>query len=341
MSWDALNAAVAQSRALIASRAPDAATAAEGEAYITRVAAAGLGGAVLGHLLQEDGLGRPLPVYGGPNPDYIMRHAGIDPTLRYRLEGRINGSERVGVGLYKPRPRGGTPVEVGYTSFSRSDCDSEGCFALELSPDATGTGSGTLALPPDVRILLVRILHRDPACEPARLRLTGAPPARGLALVMGSNDAALAFAARTLGTNVREYLRWTEAAQEHANRFATAPPELAEAVQGDPDTQYFLGYYDLADGELLIVTMPKGIGGYWSLHAYDHWFQHLQTPGVHDRNATIGSDGRFHITVGPSSSSAVGNHVDTLGRRKGALICRVIGAPQLDPPEADLARAKQ
>jgi hypothetical protein len=61
--WEALNAAIEEARTLIAAEAPDASVAAEGEAYVTRIVAAGLGGAVLGHLFREGGLTRALPVF--------------------------------------------------------------------------------------------------------------------------------------------------------------------------------------------------------------------------------------------------------------------------------------
>ena len=99
--WQALNGVIAEARALIAAEAPDAAIAAEGEAYLVRMTAAALASATLGHLFTEGGLTRALPVHGGPNPDYVMRHARIDPTRRYRLTGRLNGSERVGIGIYR------------------------------------------------------------------------------------------------------------------------------------------------------------------------------------------------------------------------------------------------
>jgi hypothetical protein len=320
--WQALEAAVADARSRIAEVAPDAATAAEGEAYVTRVMAAGLGGAVLGHLLQENGLSRPLPCYGGPNPDYVMRHAPIDATRRYRLKGRMNGSERVGVGLYSFGPNG-APLEMGYAVFSPGDCDADGHFALDIAADAEGPG--TLAIRPGARVVLIRILHRDPETEHARLRLTGGPPATGLALMTGSNDGALSFVAQSLGNNIREYLKWTAAARDLRNRLGLAPPELAETVQGDPDTQYYLGGFDLGEGEWLEVTMPEGVSGYWSLHAYNYWYEHLQVPGVHDRNARPDADGRIRIAVGPQLPDALLNPIDTLGRRRGAFVCRIIG----------------
>ena len=333
MTWDALNGAIASARELVAAAAPDADVAAEGEAYVSRVAAVGLGGAVLGHLFQQDGLSRALPCYGGPNPDYIMRFAPVSAERRYRLEGRLNGSERVGVGLYSYGANG-APLEAGYMAFDRGNTAPDGSFAIDLGPD------GDLAIAPDTRVMLTRTLHRDPSTGPARLRFAGGPQAGGLALAMGSADAALAFVAQGLLNNVREYLKWSEAARQYRNRLDLAPPELTETVQGDRDTQYYLGGFDLAEGEWLEVTMPEDFGseggGYWSLHAYNFWYEHLQTPGAHDRNAVADADGRIRILVGPKLPAGAANRIDTLGRRKGAFICRIIGGGSC--PAAEVKR---
>lgn len=318
MSWEALSAAVASARELIAAQAPDAETAAEGEAYVTRVMTAGLGGAVLGHLFRQDGLSRALPCYGGPNPDYIMRFAPVDAANSYRLEGRLNGSERVGVGLYSYGPNG-APLEAGYAAFDRSNTAADGSFALDIG------GDGGLPIAEGTRVMLTRTLHRDPDHDPAHLRFSGGGEAGGLALAMGSNDAALAFVAHSLLNNVREYLKWTAAACAYRNRLDSALAELTETVQGDRDTQYFLGGFDLAESEWLEVTMPAEIGGYWSLHAYNYWYEHLQTAGAHDRNAMRDADGRVRIAVGPNPPASAANRIDTLGRRKGAFVCRIIG----------------
>jgi hypothetical protein len=335
--WDTLNQAIAEARTLIAAEAPDAETAAEGEAYVTRMVAAGLAGAVLGHHLREGGLARALPVYGGPNPHYIMRSAGIDPGRRYRIEGRLNGSERVGVGLYAIGPNG-APLIAGYTAFDCTNCPADGSFSLELALDAENMGA--LAVPPDARILLFRTLHRDEGTEPARYSLMGGEEPRGPTLMTGTNDGALAFVAKGLRENVREYLKWMAAARDLPNRLDRAPPALAETVIGDADTQYFLGGFDLAEGEWLEVVLPPIGAPYWSLHGYNFWYEHLQTPGVHDRNAVADADGFVRIAVGPERPVGAHNWIDTVGRRKGAFVCRVVGADaMIDRPQTQLHRA--
>jgi Protein of unknown function (DUF1254) len=326
--WDALAKAAAEARTLVAEQAPDAEVAAEGEAYVARVMAAGLGGAVLGHLFSRDGLSSALPCYGGPNPDYIMRFSPVSPSGSYRLEGRLNGSERVGVGLYSYGPTG-APLATGYAAFEAANCAADGSFWIDLGDGAPARGG--LAIEAGTQVMLVRVLHRDPDSEPASLRFTGAPPQGGLALATGSADGALSFVARSLANNVREYLKWTGAARTLANRLDVAPPELTATVQGDADTRYFLGGFDLADGEWLEVTIPRQGPGYWSLHAYNFWYEHLQTPGVHDRNAKAGVDGSTRIAVGPVLPADLANRIDTRGRKRGAFVCRMIsegGPPQ-------------
>lgn len=335
MTWTALYEAIDQARAAVAAAAPDSAVAAEGEAYVARVLAAGLGGAVLGHLFREDGLSRALPCYGGPNPDYIMRFAPVDPAGRYRLEGQLNGSERIGVGLYGAGPAG-EQIPAGYTVIDRTTSAPDGSFSLEI-------GGAELPILPGTRVMLARVLHRDPCSDPARLRFSGGAVPAGPALITGSADGALAFVARSLASNVGEYLKWSAAAGELHNRLDVAPPALTAAVQGDPDTQYYLGGFDLADGEWLEVVMPPGIAGYWSLHAYNYWYEQLQIAGVHDRNAKTGVDGRIRIAVGPVLPKTADNRIDTLGRRRGAFICRIIdpgrAGDSRQPPVAVVLRA--
>jgi len=329
--WEQLQAAIAEMRTQIADVAPDAETAADGEIYISRMVAAGLSGAFLGHLHSDNGITRALPVHGGPNPDYIMQHSGIDPSRRYRLTGQLNGSERVSVGLYT-LGRNGAPLIAAHRVFDASNVDANREFTLDLSPEASGPDS--LTIPEGARILLCRILHRS-ASEPARLALKGAPLQLGAKLPMGSNDAALAQNAHMLRANVTEYLKWTEAARALPNCLGKAPPELTATIQGDADAQYFLGSFDLAEGEWLDITLPAGLTGYWSLHAYNFWYEHLATPGVDDRTAQHEGDGTVRVAVGPTKPEGAKNWIDTVGKRRGAFVCRLVGqAREFDVPDA-------
>lgn len=332
--WNALSAAVATAREEIAAASPDPATAAEGEAYLVRLLTACLAEGFLGHLLRDGGLSRALPTRGGPNPDYLMSHAPVQPDGRYRVEGRLNGSERVGVGLYSFSPGGDAHMEA-YAAFDAANAGADGSFSLDIAADADGRGA--MAIPPAARSLVVRVLHRDARADPARVRLEGGPAARDLTLATGSAGGALEQAGRSLLLWIRQYLKWTNLLSAQSNRIGEAPPSLADAVIGDANTRYWLGYYELKDGEWLEILMPRGLDGYWSLNAYNHWMEQLPGAGAHDRNTSPDDDGRIRIGLGPNPP-AVRNRIDTLGRRRGVLILRAIGGDPQREPETQLRR---
>ena len=241
--WDAVDAAVVAAHAEIASAAPDAATAAEGEAYVMRVLTTCLSDAFLAHLMTENGLTRALPTRGGPNPDYRMAHAGLDPAQRYRLEGKLNGSERVGVGIYRFGAGGSAEISA-YAAFDAASTDPDGRFSLDVAADAEGPG--TLPIKPDARAIMMRILHRNAQTEPARLVLKGAPAARDQTLAGGSASAALGQVAQGVRNSIRVFLEWSAVTSAAPNSFLAEEPKLTQGVQGDPDTIYTLGYYRLA-----------------------------------------------------------------------------------------------
>ena len=333
--WDTLSSAVATVRAELLAAAPDSACATEAEAYLLRVMTASLDDAFLSHLRTENGLTRALPTKGGPNPDYLMWHAAVDPTRRYRLEGCLNGSERAGVGLYS-FGTAGAAVLADYAAFDRTTTGADGCFSLALGADAKGVGM--LPLTPSCRVLLVRILHRAPQGRPCTLMLTGAQTHVALDHAPGSGERALVQAGQAALRSVRQFLEWSRQTSANPNRISPPPSILAEEVRGDPETNYCVGYYELGEGEWLEVLIPAGLAGYWSLHAYNHWCEALPGAGVHDLSAVPDPDGRIRVRIGPTLAPGFTNRVDTLGRRRGVLIFRAIGAGATEIPQARLCK---
>ncbi len=323
-----LASAVAAARSELLAAAPDSASAAEAETYLMRVMTGCLNDAFLSHLLTTSGLTRALPTKGAPNPDYLVYHAGIDATRCYQLTGSLNESERVGVGLYS-FTAAGMAVLAGYASFDRTSVGADGHFALKLAADAVG--SGKLPITPACRVVIVRILHRDPQGSPCALTLTGGVQ-RNLANATGAVESALSQAGQATLRGVKQFIEWSRQTSANPNRFILPPPGMAAEVQGDPDTVYGLGYYHLAAGEWLEASIPPQLTGYWSLHAYNHWCESLPGTGIHDRNATRDPDGRIRVHIGPTLPQAISNRIDTMARQRGVLIFRAIGAPDMQLP---------
>lgn len=327
--WVSLNAALATARAELSSAAPDPVTDVESESCLARVVTSSLNDNFFRHQLTVNGLTRSVPTMGGPNPDYLLCSAPLDPTRRYRLEGCLHDSERVAVGLYSLGV-GGSLLPAGQASFKQAELGTDGRFALDLAADARAHGS--LKIQSDARVLLVRTLHRNPDGRPAALTLTGGAAPSGPAFPAETSESGLEQAAQRTLRTVRQYIEWARLISATPNHFALPDPSIAETARGDADTEYFFGYYELREGEWLETLVPGGLTGYWSLHAYSHWLEALPGAGVHDLSAATDPDGRVRVRVGPAVPPDLPNPVDTLGRRRGVLIFRAIGASGLRVP---------
>ena len=181
--------------------------------------------------------------------------ARVDPTRHYRLEGCLNDSERVGIGLYS-FAASGAALLAGYAAFERQKRLPMAGSCSRLSPDAPG--AGRLQLAPNRRVLIVRTLHRSAQGRPCR--------------------------------------------------------------------------YDL------LCWVSSKATGHWSLHAYNHWCEYLTGASVHDASAVANDGGRVRVCIGPSLAAGLPNRIDTLGRRRGVLIFRTLGASEQQLPLANLRR---
>lgn len=209
----------------------------------------------------------------------------------------------------------------------------DGSFSVEVGADVAGANS--LRLEADTPVLLVRILHRDIDAAPATLHLVGPVPVVDLVPAGGSLESALARALHITSNAVRQFLEWSAIASAEPNRFLGDVEGLSQTIQGDPGTQYFLGYYALSDGQYLEVKLPGGGDHYWSIHGYNHWCEYLPGASAHDKNTQADNSGEIILTIGPTRPSTSMNHLDSLGRRCGVLVCRVLDSSL---PHAPLTR---
>jgi hypothetical protein len=329
---DSVEELLAMARAELRASAPDAATAADAEAYLMRLLTASLDDIYLGHLRREAGLMRALPTRGAPNPDYLMWHAGMDQAHRYALRGRLHESERVGIGLYTIGPTGAALLR-SYAVHDRTTTERSGEFSLDIG--AGLAGPNTLTLTPETRVLLIRVLHRTAGLACA-LTLTGGPPAPRFPSVALAGEAVLVQAAQSALRAVRLFLNWTRVTSERPNCILAPPASMAAEVQGDPDTLYGLGYFQLEPGQWLEALIPAGRYAYWSLHAYNHWCEALPGAGTHDLRALPDEDGRTRVRIGVAAPASLCNRLDTLGRQRGALVFRALGGDTARLPEVKL-----
>jgi hypothetical protein len=323
--WDALLADLARARAEIAAAAPDAETAAEGEAYLARLLATGLEGGFLAHETVRGGLNWPSARIGGANPDYRIAQARIDPAATYELRGRLNDAERVAVGLYTLDAASALIID-DYTAFDRRTTP-DGDFALTIGPDAQGPGA--LRSAAGTSVLLIRELARAGARTPAEAALSPAAPAP-----MAASAAPMAAVGQRLLANLRHFILWSRLIGETPNRFIGPPPAIAASVQGDADTHYYFAYYRLEPGQALVVDAPTQACAYWSFQATNHWLEPLPGASLHDKSVKAEADGTARIRIACGAGAGLANVIDTLGRRRGVVLHRTVGAREMLIPTA-------
>ena len=162
-----------------------------------------------------------------------------------------------------------------------------------------------------------------------------------MSLAGGSTTAALSRAAQITTASVRQFLSWSEQASANPNQFCGEVEGLAQTVQGEPDTEYYLGYFELAENEVLQVTMPSDLDCYWSIHAYNHWCEYLPGASAHDQNTQANDDGNIVISIGSQLALDAVNSIDTRGRDRGVLLCRVNGVTLRKPPETAVIELRE
>jgi hypothetical protein len=323
--WDALLADLAVARAEIAAAAPDAETAVEGEAYLARLLATGLETPFLTHETTQDGLNWPPARIGGANPDYRIAQARIDPQATYELRGRLNDAERLAVGLYT-LDAASAPIIDDYTAFDRRTTPG-GDFSLTVGPQAQGPGA--LKSAAGTSLLLIRELVRAGARTRADMALTPAAPAPMIA-----DAAPLAGVGQRLLANLRHFILWSRLIGETPNRFIGPPPQIAASVQGDADTHYYFAYYLLEPGEALVIDAPTQACAYWSFQATNHWLEPLPGASLHDKSVEAEADGAARIRVTAGEGAGLPNAIRALGRRRGVVLHRTVGAKAMVIPNA-------
>lgn len=330
-TWRRLVATLPIAEQAVLDVAPDDATADEGIAYIGRCFAAALDQVLNAEQRIAGGLTFVQHAKGGANPDYRMAQAWLGPEAVYRLSGKLNGAARIAIGLYKPRPGFGLIIDA-YVSTDDFPVDEKGRFSITIGGPPTDAAQPHLAPSPGGSILITRELRLLPGDVPAELQLELLQgPANQTPLALKDR---LAPAIVQMGPIIEEFLRWTKTLTEQPNRIMPLPDALNDKVQGDPDTHYFSGSFDLEEGEALRIEVAPPECRYWMIQALNYWLEPI--PGANFNNATARMEnGRATFSVGPSDPRAP-NWLNTQGRRRGTLFFRTVGAASTALPTVTL-----
>ena len=324
-AWTEFHASLADLSETLAQAAPDAATRAEGYAYLARLTAYGVERFLMGPERLQNGLSFAVPRIGGTNPDYRIGSANLASGGHYRLRTRLNAAYRIGVGVYSVQPDGRIAIDsyrvLTGPGLPRPGCEVDLSIAPGLAPE------DGLALTTSSNLLLIREIRLQPGDLPAEFVFGPEEAAHAKYTAPSAEEVGLSLkrARQFIAGSARQFLHWSEVFAAKPNQITPLDPELDKAVQGDPGTRYFSGYFRLGQGQQLLIEMPNFNADYWGVQATSHWLEPLPASHLNHATARPDADGVTRLVIAADDPGHP-NWLPTGGRSCGAILHRRINA---------------
>jgi hypothetical protein len=282
---------------------------------------------------------------GADNPDNHYLAAAIDGAHAYRVWGARGSVHYLGFGSYAGGY--GSSARRGQTGYVDARAlQVRGDGSLELVASRERRPGNWLPLEPDSSLLIVRQTFLDRACErPAelwieRIGATGGPPP----LSPGALARGLAATAAWVRGTAELFADWAEGFARRPNELPPFDPAVAAAAHGDPNIAYYHGYWELADGEALLIEFTPPECEYWNVQIGNHWMESLDfrhhTIALNGHGARRRPDGSVRLVLAHADPGA-GNWLDTAGHRRGTLCLRWVGARERPAPRTRVVRASE
>lgn len=317
---------------------PDPFDQAEGVRYLSRLTRTFLRTAIERDAAEPVSVFGETPKIGLDNPDYVYGQAKLDPTAAYRLVGARGDAHAIGFGTYSGGL--GSPtglVRDGYLEAGALTCAPDGSFEIRIARDEAAGNWLPMGEHSNALQVRVTLLERARQTIPPLLlhRLGEVPASRPLdpARFAVSLDRAGGMIQGVVG----QFLGWSRSFQEHPHEIRPLEPSLLAFAQGDPNTSYHYGYWELGADEAFEIRFTPPVCEYWNLQIGNYWLESLDfmrhTTHVNHHTASLEPDGSVRILVAHRDPGAA-NWLDTVGHTRGALALRFVGAAEIPPLEA-------
>lgn len=279
---------------------------------------------------------------GCDNPDSFYQNAAIDGSCVYRLSGKRGSIAYLGIGAYYGHYGSGARSGCsGYLEGDQLETDRDGNLEIILS--ARPHPGNWIHLEPDSSMLIVRQNFLDRTREVAadlRLERIGddgpPPPLSSEQLVSGLRGAS-SYVAGTASL----FANWASGFRHRPNELLPMDPKVTGGAHGDPNIYFYMGWWELAPDEALVIeaTPPECV--YWNFQLNNVWMESLDyryRPVCTNKHTTkYREDGSFRIVIA-GRNRGFANWMDTAGHRRGTMGLRWIKASQYPQPSARVMR---
>ncbi len=279
---------------------------------------------------------------GCDNPDSFYQNAEIDGRLEYRLSGTRGSVAYLGFGSYygaygKPGRSGCS----GYLEADQLELLPDGRFEIALSTEPRP--GNWLRMEPDTCMLIVRQNFLDAQKETlAKLAIervgSDGPPAPLDAATFGRG---LLDASRFVHGTASLFADWAEGFAEHPNELRPLDPATTGGAHGDPNIFFYMGYWQLAPDEALVVELTPPECEYWNFQLNNHWMESLDyrhhRVHLNKHTARAGSDGRVRLVIAHEDPGSP-NWIETAGHARGTMGLRWVKAASHPTPQTRVVK---
>lgn len=264
---------------------------------------------------------------GGDNPDQRYAFSPIRGGEAYRVWGELGSATRVELQIYAGRPWDGTGKSAGYLTFEEIELGPDGAFEIWVTPEERE--GNWLRNPPEGTTLFARHVYADWNDQPTgdihidRVGFEGKrrPPETEAELAAKIRAASVMFGttARTWPAFVQR--RYVGGGPENTIR----PPYDTYALGGARGRWMSGGYFELADGEALLIRMPATSAAYQAIQLADMWMASLehgnQVSSLTTEQSVLSEDGAYWYVVA-NEDPGHANWLDAGAIRRGTIMIR-------------------
>lgn len=322
----------------------------EGHRYLGRLLRAGLQS-----FLENQG---PLyPVFrampemvkmGLDNPDNFYLGAPVNPRYEYRVRGNRGTIHYMSFAAQNQNFAAREKITggAGHLNDAELEMDADGNF--ELIASTRPHPGNWLKMADDTSMLLLRQTFLDRSREtPAQVDIEcldadGTPPPLDPATV---GDQLLGAAMYAIGCS-QWFGNWVNEFLDKApvNQFHAPDAEQHRRVGGDPNVRFWLGRWDLAEDEALIVEATPPQCDYWNFQLGNIWAESLDFRNhrthLNCSDAALNPDGSFQLVVAHRDPTHA-NWIDTAGHEHGIMGLRWVRADNHPEPRTRVVKLSE
>ncbi len=282
---------------------------------------------------------------GSDNPDNFYQNATISGDYSYKITGHRGSVPILSFGTKANRYAiDGTMASTGEIDIRDVSLKTDGSFEIHVGPEKQS--KNWLPTAQDSSILIVRqtFFNRakeTPAC--VSIECLDGPETPNL-LSADKIVLALKTVPAFVGGTATTFRNWaTLFRKDNRNTLNTVDQSMFFKAGGDPMIFYLHGWWELADGESLIIQthIPECEG--WNFQINNVWMESLdyRHHQIHTNNALakLNEDGSVTLTVSAKRPQS-GNWIDTAGHSRGTMLWRWTGAKEHPIPQVRLVKAE-